>query len=698
MSDDLSKQFEAVQALVQVGDKDGAATQLTAIQDDLATRQDLSGMVACLIRRERLLKDQDVPTTRDLLKKAAKPDQKALLEQMGLGLPGVTLGEALRRIEFLLQLVPGTPVLDPSWGFGVVKRVDLFYGKLTFDYLAKAGHIITFATAAESLKLAPEDHILTRNHRDRAGIQTMIKESPGELLKLTLRCFGAQPVTKIEEILCVNGILARADWKGFWESARKALKNDPLVTIPVKRSEPVTLHASAQAFDKQWLATLKTNRDLKKIYQAVTAYADEIDGATVTSAFSDVITERLAFALKGADNTDAALYASFALLARRLKLQPLPEETLRSHLMANERLLAATDVMGATLTHALLIFLLEDAANKPVILAMLPQMTLVTLGETLTVLKDDTDTRATCVRLLQAAQTTPTLLVWALRNYEICQEEGWHLPPLLDLLLQALFVIEKKLNGEALRMRNTLQQFFDSQKWLEAIWQKLDAFQRQMVYERIQASPSWDAMSHRTLLARLVRLEPALAKGKKVAATGHEQRRTSWHSLAEYQAAHERLVKVDMPRNANDIAVARELGDLRENFEYQSAKDQQRMLLARQAQMDADLKMVRGTDFADARTDKVMPGVRVNFRTAEGLDRHCVILGEWDRDEALDIVSCRSRLALAFIDKTAGSVVQIPMVGGEESATITSIEPLDETIRTWIKTVPAAPVLPDVAE
>jgi transcription elongation GreA/GreB family factor len=79
-------------------------------------------------------------------------------------------------------------------------------------------------------------------------------------------------------------------------------------------------------------------------------------------------------------------------------------------------------------------------------------------------------------------------------------------------------------------------------------------------------------------------------------------------------APNKKLVEVDLPKNSHDIAVARSYGDLRENFEYQAAKDLQRQLLQRQAEMQIELKTVKGTDFADAPCNKVGSGTTVVLR------------------------------------------------------------------------------------
>ena len=113
-----------------------------------------------------------------------------------------------------------------------------------------------------------------------------------------------------------------------------------------------------------------------------------------------------------------------------------------------------------------------------------------------------------------------------------------------------------------------------------------------------------------------------------------------------------------------------------------------RQLLQRQAEMQLELKQVKGTDFADAPHDKAGPGTTVELCMQDGSRRTYTILGEWDRDEHLNIISNKTRLALCLDGKAAGDAVMIPSASGEESARIEAVRALGETVRAWIKTQP----------
>ena len=216
-----------------VTDSGKAEAWTTMLMQELTETADFAGLY--LVVKDRLgqiasqLKDAGI---RDALKKACKDRLVlALIEAAGFG--EKPLEEAFRRLDLLLSLKAGTLVIDPSWGLGTVKRLDDFYKRITIDFASKKNHALSFATACETLQRAPHDHLLTLRHNDPAGVAQMAAEQPGELVKRALRSFGDMPVTKLEDVLTRQGFVATAGWKNFWEAARKALKKDPLVIIPV---------------------------------------------------------------------------------------------------------------------------------------------------------------------------------------------------------------------------------------------------------------------------------------------------------------------------------------------------------------------------------------------------------------------------------------------------------------------------------
>ncbi len=684
----VAEMLTLIHTVAVVESSDKAEEWTTLLMQELTENADFAGMYLTVKDRSPHLSAVLKPVgIRDALKKACKDRLvTALIETAGFG--DLPLGDSFRRLDLLLALTPGTLVIDPAWGFGTIKRLDDFYKRVTIDFINKPSHTMSFAAACDTLARAPHDHLLTLRHTDPAGIARLAAEQPGELVKRALRSFGDMTITRLEDLLTKHGFVPAAEWKRFWEAARKALKSDPLVIIPSKRADPLQLLAEAESYGDSWFDKLAANKDPLKIVEAIAELEESAKLAGLEDTQRGVLEDRLAFAIKGTHNTDAALYARLAATVSRLGFLTPPLDQLRAHLWEHRRFVKASETLVVRDIAAMTTFLLAEGGHAATrMLDALPHMPFSLLNETLSALKTSPEAEEACRRLLSLPKAPPTLINWIFR---FRKEVTWQLPPLIELVNHAISLVEGKLSGESLRMQNNLKLLFEQPKWLDGIFEELDAPQRQLVFERVQASTAWDPSTHRSLLGRMLKLDPSLAEHKKALAPQAQSAAhwTSWHSLAERQLQHKKLVEVDLPKNSNDIAVARSYGDLRENFEYQAAKDYQRQLLQRQAEMQLELQQVKGTDFANIPCDKAGPGTTVVLLLPDGSRRTYTILGEWDRDEHLNIISNKTRMALCLDGKAAGESVMLPSANGEDPAQIEAVLPLDETIRAWIRSQP----------
>ena len=75
---------------------------------------------------------------------------------------------------------------------------------------------------------------------------------------------------------------------------------------------------------------------------------------------------------------------------------------------------------------------------------------------------------------------------------------------------------------------------------------------------------------------------------------------------------------------------------------------------------EADLEAVKPSDFSDAETGEVMPGVKVVIDSPDGERTYC-ILGEWDNDPERGILSSKARLAANMLGKRTAIQPNIPI-------------------------------------
>jgi transcription elongation GreA/GreB family factor len=134
----------------------------------------------------------------------------------------------------------------------------------------------------------------------------------------------------------------------------------------------------------------------------------------------------------------------------------------------------------------------------------------------------------------------------------------------------------------------------------------------------------------------------------------------------------EQLVRVDIPRNTEEIRRAAAHGDLRENFEYHAARQRQEMLSSRAKTLHDELQRARALDPQSVDTSVVRVGTRVLLQALHDGEQplHLTILGPWDSDPAQGVVSYLAPAVGALLGKSVGEAVRF----GEQEFRIARID------------------------
>jgi transcription elongation GreA/GreB family factor len=150
----------------------------------------------------------------------------------------------------------------------------------------------------------------------------------------------------------------------------------------------------------------------------------------------------------------------------------------------------------------------------------------------------------------------------------------------------------------------------------------------------------------------------------------------SWSSLEKRRAEYEEIVKVKIPENSKEIAIARSYGDLSENFEFKAAKQMQSVLMRRKAELEQMLHDARGTSFENPDTSRVSIGTIVTLRNAQtNKGETYTILGAWDGDPDRHIISYQTAIGQALLGHEVGETVLLNTEHDTAELTIVSIEP-----------------------
>ena len=665
-----------------MADMESLAARLNAF----AENKDFDGALAFVRENQTELGKVLRPTgIRDALKKATT-DRTILsfLESVGFG--AAPLDKVLGALEKLMHFQPGALVLNSTWGLGVVKRLDYFYKRITVDFKTKKGHQFTYAAAIDMLEPAPENHILVLAHADPAHIEQLLKEHPGEFVKLVLASYGDMPLARLETVVVSNGFVKPVNWKAFWDKARQELRGDKLVEIPTRRTEPLRLRPAAEDYGDNWLMAFSHETDPKRILAAVRTFVSQGDRfKTASEETKKKIGERLAYAVTAARLVDDALYARLACLVTQLGYSTPPADEMRDYLWQRKRFIKAAQELPTREVGAMIRFLANDETAKARLFAAIPDLCYAAVDEIVKAFGEDANLRAAVGRYMTAPAAPATLTTLLAGRYPAYK--GWtELPSYVTILSHAIALGEGRQSGEALRLQNMVRRLFADTNWLKGVFEALSPEDRILFFERFQASIAWDPSTHHASVVRMTHVRPELASHLVKAEKKREYaRETSYRSYAFKKADYLKLINEDMPANVKRIEFAKGFGDLSENAEYQYAKDEQRALMQKQTLMQADLEAVKPSDFATADTSEVMPGVEVVVATPAG-DKVYSVLGEWDNDIEMNILSMKTQLAKNMLGKKVGDKFELPGVeGAARLASVKEIRPLSETVRAWMK-------------
>ncbi len=127
----------------------------------------------------------------------------------------------------------------------------------------------------------------------------------------------------------------------------------------------------------------------------------------------------------------------------------------------------------------------------------------------------------------------------------------------------------------------------------------------------------------------------------------------------------ENFKNVERPKIITQIAAARELGDLKENAEYHSARDRQGFVEAQIANLEEKFQRAEVIDVSNLSGTKVKFGAFVTLEDlSSGKKVTYRIVSEFEADIDSGLIAILSPVARALIGKEVGDDVEIKTPGG----------------------------------
>ena len=143
---------------------------------------------------------------------------------------------------------------------------------------------------------------------------------------------------------------------------------------------------------------------------------------------------------------------------------------------------------------------------------------------------------------------------------------------------------------------------------------------------------------------------------------------------AQVQEELDHLIKVEREELKTVISEARELGDLKENAEYHSAKEKQSFIEARIKLLNDVLSS--STVFSPATagvTDRCLFGCYVDVKNDSGETQTYRLVSEYEVDVNHNMISSVSPIGKALMGKETGEEISVNTPEGEKKLTILAV-------------------------
>ncbi len=586
--------------------------------------------------------------------------------------------------QALEKLSPGTFVVHKSWGFGQVDAVNFLVSQMTIHFTAKKGHPMQLQYAAETLEPLAPDHILAQVAADAAAVKTRALGDAVGLMRALLGSFGGKATQDQITQALVPAVFSEAEFKKWWEATKKTLKRDGHFVVPAKKTAPFELRATPVSHAAEFLTTLANARQLKDQLTALDQILKNL------GEFTDAATQ-LTPVLATADsqarknqrlNTAQALEMLLTRdeIAEKASLPKGADALAVDQILRDEKRRLVTLIGDLPAAKHKRVFAEIPAAfgdDWPAValdLATRGSTRLVTEAARLLEEKGQTEALLKGIdREIRDHAITSETLIW------LCKERDGVVADLVNprLLSSIIGALERDQFDEAKRDRRLHDLLLNDKELLPDLIATATLEDMRNIMQKLMRTPVFEELNKRSLLGRIIRVFPemqALVSGDSDAK--QETLVVSWESLEKRKIAFDELVNKTIPENVKEISVARSYGDLRENFEFKAAKEMQRVLGRRRSEMERDLSLARGTDFANSDATRASIGTIVTLRETTGgrLDVY-TILGAWDGDPEKGIVSYQSALAQALMGHQPGEQVTVPTEHGDRLADIVKVEP-----------------------
>lgn len=579
----------------------------------------------------------------------------------------------------LAVLRPGAYCHHKTFGYGQISAYDADSGKLVVDFLEKPGHAIDLLFALKHLEFIPPEHLVARHKDDAEGTEKLLKDDPLAAIEIILKNMPDHRATQLEITELLSAIWDKKVVRAWWAKARKDIGLSAKIAAPdVKTGYYILRDQPLEQLDEAIDGVLMSKQSAQKIIYAERLLRDGM-GSGRAEDLHLVVEEMQRISASSAAPVLDRLMANWIcedLSSTIPSKQQHSIEVLKEAFSDMGVVLKVADMLPANRMGRFLNTLANLHPEKfdtlvGQIICNGSQRTIGSAINARIASGQAEDLQQTFERWLRDNSFKINLLEWMFRNYANVKYATILKGGITAAHLRMALVLidQEAIRRQANRKIALAELIANDRELVEiAIRGESTEIARDLVH-MIMLSQGFDLLTKRSIVARFMRAFPDLnglltsddsgTTSEKYADGPSNTLYVSQKSLNAIRREYESIVNEKIPANKRAIAIAREMGDLRENSEYKMARQDQGVLMARKTQIEKDLARVQVLDLQNVSIDSVSIGTVVTLGNDDGKIQKFAILGAWDSDPQRAIIAYRTPIGAALLGKKVGDAIQL---------------------------------------
>lgn len=651
---DVARELRTAKANAQVADL------LEQLIDALVAEEaweDAFNMTAAafeLVPRQRAIREKAIETVK--ARYASRPDLADALTTFGLE-TAEDAGPAFADLRDWMRFEVGAGFFLFARGLGRVVETNLALQKVKIKFEKATPLVVRRDEAKKLLTWLPNEHFMMRRLEDPEGVKARALAEPDVFLRELLLHF-ARPLTAGEIRECMTGIVEGGSWSSWWNRA----KSHSQVLASRERKNAFQWSESTQTADVAILAEFRAATFEKKL-ELARRHAKR--GGGVKEEIVKRLIEELGRLAKGP--AEDALEICFLL--EELEGLPVggtnPVEAILRGPGAAEAITQVRDRRYREKIYADLPRLRPEDWHLVVREAFFAEhdfRLMSTLYEMLRANGPEKLADKVVADAVFSPRRSPRSFVWAAKNVLLrdeLKERANH--SLVSKVLDALESPEFK------ELKAPLREHFEPGGLAFILFERTDRDGADLLLNLVDSAAGLEDHRKTELRRAIFSKYPDIRKR-----IDEDAIYVTLESLEARRKELEQLLKIEIPQNTEAIRLAREYGDLRENFEYHAARQKHELLNSRALQLHDELRKARLIDPSTVDVSRVGLGARVRLEPVSGgTSRFATILGPWDSDPDRGIYSYLSDFSKGLLKKAIGEVVTIE----ERDWRVAEIEP-----------------------